>query len=48
MLKPKDERAAARNHVADGKRAVPNQVRNDGPLFLAKLPNKIPPNYRIE
>ena len=35
MMKPKEKRAAARNRVAAGKRAVPNQVRNEGPLSLA-------------
>ena len=36
MIKSKEKRVAARNRVAAGKRAVPNQVRNEGPLSLAK------------
>ena len=36
MLKPKEKRVASRNRVAAGKRAVPNQVRNDEPLSPTK------------
>ena len=32
VKKSKEKRAAAPNWVAAGKRAVPNQVRNEGPL----------------
>ncbi len=37
MIKPKEKRVAARNRVAAGKRAVPNQVRNEGPLSTALI-----------
>ena len=36
VKKSKDKRAAAPNRVAAGKRAVPNQVRNEGPLSPTK------------
>ncbi|MBR3730544.1 MAG: hypothetical protein IKN08_06480 [Bacteroidales bacterium] len=36
VKKSKEKRAAAPNRVAAGKRAVPNQVRNEGPLFPTK------------
>ena len=32
MIKSKEKRVAAPNWVAARKRAVPNQVRNEGPL----------------
>ena len=32
MNKTKEKRVAAPNRVVAGKRAVPNQVRNEGPL----------------